>query len=109
MDCELTDCTYIQDLDDTVSSSATKYFGTCKRSQKNFCGAFITHIYCDPVFSTAQATDKLKALYEQFLKAKNQGMADNFLFKITWDYKFKGKQLKQVIDDYQFFTHGTTK
>ena len=65
-------------FDDTVTSSAAKSFGTCKRLQTKFCGAFLTHTDGDPVFSTAQAHTKLEALYEQFLKAKNQGVAKDF-------------------------------
>ena len=52
-------------INDNVSSSAEKSFGSCKQSGKKLCGAFITHINSDPVISTDQAHDKLKQLYEQ--------------------------------------------
>ena len=106
-DCKLSGCTYIKDVDDTVSSSAAKLFGTCKQSRCKLCGAFITHIDGNPVFSTAQAQDKLKALFEKFLKAK----AKDFSFEITFavEDKLKGKQLKRSIDDYHFLLPGTTK
>ena len=82
--CKLSGCTYIKDVNDTVSSSAAKLFGTCKQSRCKLRGAFITHIDGNPVFSTAQAQDKLKALFEQFLKAKDQGVAKYFYFEITF-------------------------
>ena len=86
-DCELTGYTYVQDIDDTVLYSEAKYFSTYKRFHKKLCGDFITHVDGDPVFSTAQAADILKTLYEQLIKAKDQVVADNFV--ITFNYKDK--------------------
>ena len=110
-DYDFSGCAYIKDVDDTVTSSAAKSFGTCKRLRTKLCGAFLTYINGDPVFSTAQACDKLQALFEQFLKANDQGVAANFLFKITFapEDKLKGKQLKQAIDYCHFLLPGTTK
>ena len=110
-DCKLSGCTYIKDVDDTVSSSAAKLFGTCKQLRCKIRGAFITHIDGNPVFSTVQAQDKLKDLFEQFLKAKDQGVAKDISFEITFaaEDKLKGKQLKRVIGDYHFLLPGTMK
>ena len=38
-DCELSGCTYIKDVNDTVSSSAAKSFGTCKQSRQKLHSA----------------------------------------------------------------------
>ena len=46
-------------------------FGTCNHSQNKLCGAYITHINNNSVFSTNQTLDKLKLLYKQFLKDKD--------------------------------------
>ena len=110
-DCELSGRTYIKDVDDTATSSAARSFGTCKRSRSKLRGAFLTHIDGDPVFSTAQACAKLQALFEQFLKAKDQGVAADISFEITFapEDKLKGKQLKRAIDNYHFLLPGTTK
>ena len=110
-DYELSGCTYIKDAEDTVTFSAAKSFGTCKRSQTKLRGAFLTHFDGDPIFSTAQAHAKLEALFEQFLKAKDQGVAADFLFKITFapEDKLKEKQLKQAIEDYHFFASGNNQ
>ena len=62
-DCELSGRTYIKDINDTATSSAAWLFGTCKRLRSKICGAFLTHIDGDPVFSTAQAHAKLQALF----------------------------------------------
>ena len=37
-DYKLSSCTYVQDVDDMVSSSAAKFFGTCKQLQKKMHG-----------------------------------------------------------------------
>ena len=92
-------------------SSAAKSFGTCQRLWKKLCGAFLSHIDGDPVFSTSQSSNKLKAFHEQFLKAKDQGVDQNFLLEINFapKDKLKGELLKHAIDDYHFLLLGTTK
>ena len=62
-DGEITSRTYVKDIDDTVSSSTSKSFGTFKKLRKKLCSAYITHINNDPVFSTSQATKRLQLLY----------------------------------------------
>ena len=110
-DYELSSQNYVQDVDNTISPSASKSFGTCKRSKKKLHGAFITHIDVYPVFSTTKARDKLKALYKQFLKAKDHGVAKKILFEITSAPEdiLKGKLLKHAIGDYHFLLPGTMK
>ena len=109
--CELSGYTYVQDVDNTVSFSVAKSFETCKWSQKKLNGAFITHINGYTFFSTAQAYDKLKQIYEQFIKAKDEGVAKDSLFKIIFAPvdKLKGKQLKREIDDHHVLLPGTSK
>ena len=51
-DYELSGQTYVQDVDDTILSSSAKSFGIGKQSWKKLCGAFITHIDGDTIFST---------------------------------------------------------
>ena len=77
-DCKITGCTYVKNVDDTVTSNRTKLLGICKQSQKKLKGFFVTHIDGDLVFCTTQTADKLKSLYEQFLKSKDQGIAKDF-------------------------------
>ena len=62
-------------------------------------------------FQTAQAQDKLKDLFEQFIKAKDQGVAKDFSFEITFaaEDKLKGKQSKCAINNYHFLLPGITK
>ena len=55
-------------------------------------GAFIAHIHDTPVFSTAQAQAKLALLFEDWKKAKEQGVANNFLFEIIFSCE---EQLKE--------------
>ena len=110
-DCELSGCTYIKVVEDTVTSSAAKSFCTCKRLQAKLHGTFLTHIDGEPIFLTAQSCAKLEVLFKQFLKTKDQGVAADFSFKVTFapEDKLKGKQLKRVIYNYHFLLLGTTK
>ena len=52
---DLTGCTYVKELVDSVSSTATKAFKTLESSCKHLCRVYITHIDNFPMFSTAQA------------------------------------------------------
>ena len=94
-----------------MSSHYAKSFGTCKHLQWKLFGALLTHIDGDPVFTTVQAWDNLKGLYEQFVKAKDQGVDKDFLFEITFavEDRPKGKKLKRAIDNYHFLLPGTIK
>ena len=105
-DYKLSGCMYIKDVDDTMSSCAAKSFGTSKQSRQKIWGTFITKIDGNWVFSTAQAQDKLKSLFEEFLKAKDQGVDKFFSFEITFaaEDKLKGKQLNvQLMTTTSFF------
>ena len=54
----------------------------------------ITHIDGNPFFPTIQAHNKPKVLFAPFLKAKDQGVAKDFSFEIT--FAAEEKQLKQL-------------
>ena len=110
-DDDLLGRSYVEDLLDTKTSSAAKSFGTCKRSRRHLRGVFITHINGLPVFSTAQATAKLKLIYEQLMIAQKDGVSDKFDFEITYsrEANLQGKKLKGAIDDYNCLAPGTTK
>ena len=108
----LTGHTYVQEIDDSVSSTAAKAFNNnIKSSRKKLSGVYITHINDVPVFSTAQAQTQVQMLYEQFKKAQEHEMEKDFKFKITFscDEYLQGKKLKRVIDDYHHLTPGTTE
>ena len=103
--------TYVKELSDTKSSTAAKVFGNIKNSRNKLRGAFITHIDGVPVFSTTQATAQLTLLYDQWKKAKEQGVAQDFSFEITFarEAQLQGKKLKQAIDDHHNLIPETTK
>ena len=64
------------------------------------------------MFSTAQATEQLRSIFEQWTKAKaHGGDGSKFSFEITFACKpqLQGKKLKQAIDDFHFLAPGTTK
>ena len=109
---DLTGCTYVQEFDDSVSSTATKAFNNnIKSSQKKLRGVYIIHINDVPVFSTAQACTQLQMLYEQFKQAQEHKVEKDFKSKITFslEQNLQGKKLKRAIDDYHHLTLGTTK
>ena len=109
-DDDLSGRTYIKEIADTKSSSAAKIFNNAKRSRATLRGAFVTHINHVPVFSTAQATAQLALLFDQWKKAREQGV-ENFSFEITFarEQQLKGRKLKQAINDYHNLAPGTTK
>ena len=76
--------TYIKELSDTKSLSSAKVFGNIKRSQNKLHGAFITDVDGVPVISVTQATEQLTLLYNQWKKAKKQGVEQEFSFEITF-------------------------
>ena len=84
---DLLGSTYVLNIKDNVTSSDAKSFGDIKRSFQKPRGAYITHINNDPVFSTKQATEKLKYLYYKFLQDKDQGVVRKFSFDITFARK----------------------
>ena len=90
-DDELFSRTFIERVKDTKTSSAAKTFGNFKQSQRKFRGAFITHIDGDPVFSTDQAAEKLRILFNKWKEEKekvaHQGVVPQFLFDITFACK----------------------
>ena len=116
-DDEFYGCTYICDIKDTFSSGGAKSFGTCKHSCDKFWVAYITHINNDPVISTAQAVNKLKSMYEQFLKDNDQGVGNGTRFFICYHLckktalylQGKRQELKSVIHYSHFLASGTTK
>ena len=111
-DDELYGRTFVQDVANTKSSSAAKAYGDFKRSCWKLRGAFITHIDNEPVFSTAQAMERLRSLFEQWKEITAQGGdAAKFLFDITFarEENLQGKKLKRAINDFHFLTPGTTK
>ena len=101
----------MKEVHDTVTSSAAKSFGNCKKSRRKLRGVFITHINGTPVFNTKQAEAQFKLLHDQFLQKQTQGVADNFSFEITFsrEANLQGTKLKRAIDDYNDLVPGTTK
>ena len=77
--------TYIKELDVTKHLSAAKIFGNIKRSCNKLRGTFNTHVNGVPVFSTTQRK-----------KTKEQGVAEDFSFEITFarEAQLKEKKLK---------------
>ena len=80
----LTGRTYVKEVTDSVSSTATKAFKTLKTSRNCPRGVYITHIDNVPVFSSNQAKTQLQMLYEQFKKQQEHRVEKDFKFKIIF-------------------------
>ena len=95
-DNDLYGCTYIKEFSDTKNLSSVKVLGDVKQSYNNLSGAFITHIDGVLMFSTTQVMEHLTLLYDQWEKAKEQEVEQDFSFDIAFarEAQLKGKKLK---------------
>ena len=119
-DGDLLWCTCVSNIKYIVTSCAVKSFCDIKSSQRKLHSAYINHININPIFSTRQATKKLRSLYDQlfqdkvegvslydqFLQDKDQGMVGR---EFSFHFTFVGKKPKHAIDDYHLLIPRTTK